>query len=140
MLGQGYNDLQRVAFLKDNCDTVEKKGYMKSFTPEQIQQKKEVLSNTDITINDIEEEKKQAIKDFKAELKPLKEQRKDTLKNLKQKAEFVEEICYKFSDPSEKMVGYYNADGILIEARPMLPEEMQSNIFQMARNMTGTDN
>lgn len=48
---------KRVAFLMDNCDAVEEKGYMKPFTPEELARMKESLSETDIEINDIEEEK-----------------------------------------------------------------------------------
>lgn len=36
-LGKDYNARDREAFLKDNCDKVEEKGYMKPFTPEELQ-------------------------------------------------------------------------------------------------------
>lgn len=32
---------KRVAFLMDNCDAVEEKGYMKPFTPEELARMKE---------------------------------------------------------------------------------------------------
>ena len=38
---------RRIDFLESNCDKVEKKGYMKRFTPEQLAQMKENLSETD---------------------------------------------------------------------------------------------
>lgn len=50
---------KRIAFLMDNCDKVEEKGYMKPYTPEDLARMKEDLSETDIVINDIEEEKKE---------------------------------------------------------------------------------
>ena len=75
-IGVGIENREaRIAFLKDNCDGVEKKGYMKRFTPEQLQQMKEALSETAIEINDIQEEKKEAMADFKAQLKPLNEEK-----------------------------------------------------------------
>lgn len=74
---------KRVAFLMDNCDAVEEKGYMKPFTPEELARMKESLSETDIEINDIEEEKTAAMKDFKARLEPLTTERKKTLDGLK---------------------------------------------------------
>lgn len=89
---------KRVAFLMDNCDAVEEKGYMKPFTPEELARMKESLSETDIEINDIEEEKTAAMKDFKARLEPLTTERKKTLDGLKKKAEFVTERCLKFID------------------------------------------
>ena len=78
---------------------------------------KESLSETDIEINDIEEEKTAAMKDFKARLEPLTTERKKTLDGLKKKAEFVTERCFKFIDQEAREVGYYNENGDLIESR-----------------------
>lgn len=107
---------KRVAFLMDNCD-----------------------SETDIEINDIEEEKTAAMKDFKARLEPLTTERKKTLDGLKKKAEFVTERCFKFIDQEAREVGYYNENGDLIESRPAYSEELQTTLFQIGRK-TGTNN
>ncbi len=130
---------RRIDFLESNCDKVEEKGYMKRFTPEQLAQMKENLSETDIQINDVEEEKKEVVKEFKARLDPLSDERKRLLTGLKNKAEYVTEKCYKFVDTDAREVGYYNEEGDLIESRPAFPEEMQGNIFQLGRR-TGTNN
>lgn len=61
----------REAFLKDNCDKVEQKGYMKPFTAEQLAEKKENLAETSIQLNDIELEKKAALAEFKNRSEPL---------------------------------------------------------------------
>lgn len=137
-LGKDYPTIQRVQFLKDNCDSVEEKGYMKQFTPEQILEMKESLSETDININDLEDEKKEVTKEIKEKLDPLKGTRKTLLKNIKQKAEFTKELCYKFVDTNDKTVGYYNSKGDLIESRPATADELQLTIFQV--NKTGTNN
>ena len=103
-LGQEYkNPIQREAFLKDNCDGCEQKGYMK----------------------------------------PLQEQRKQMVSNIKAKAEYVTEICYRFTDQETKETGYYNKDGKLVESRPATADELQPTIFGVVRNLnqpTGTDN
>jgi len=130
---------KRVAFLMDNCDKVEEKAYSKRFTPEQLAQMKEGLSEVAIKISDVETEKKEVAKDFKARLDPLTEERKTLVDGLKSKAKLVTENCYKFIDPDTREVGYYNQDGDLIESRPAFPEEMQTNMFQLGRK-TGTDN
>lgn len=128
----------RVAFLTDNCDKVEEKGYMKRFTPEQLSQMKEELSETAIRINDIEEEKKAIMEQFKEKLKPLTEEKSRLLKGLKNKAEHVTEKCFKFIDLESREVGYFNEDGDLIESRPAYADELQGNLFRM--KATGTDN
>ena len=137
-IGVGIENREaRIAFLKDNCDGVEKKGYMKRFTPEQLQQMKEALSETAIEINDIQEEKKEVMADFKAKLKPLSEEKKELLSGLKNKAKHTSEECYKFIDVEAREVGFYNEDGDLIESRPAYADELQRNIFQIGR--TGTN-
>lgn len=81
---------------------------------------------------------KQVQAEYKARLKPLKEARSQMVSNIKSKAEYVREICYKFTDQEAKQTGYYNADGDLIEERPATADEMQPTIFAMARK-TGTN-
>ena len=128
-LGQDYTDgPKRIQFLKDNCDKVEEMGYMKQFTPDEIQQQKDELSEVAITINDIESERKEAMNEFKSKIKPLETQKATLLKNIKTKAEFVREECFKFVDFDDRMVGFYNSDGVLVEMRPMRPDEGQRTI------------
>lgn len=138
-LGQDIkNTIQREAFLKDNCDACEQKGYMKPYTPEELQGHKEKLANVSIEIAEIEAEKKQVEADFKGRLKPLKESRAIMVSNIKSKAEYVNEVCYRFTDQETKETGYYNKDGILVECRPATADELQPNIFSMVRK-TGTN-
>ena len=138
-LGQDIkNPIQREAFLKDNCDACEQKGYMKPYTPEELQGHKEKLANVSIEIAEIEAEKKQVEADFKGRLKPLKESRAIMVPNIKSKAEYVNEVCYRFTDQETKETGYYNKEGILVECRPATADELQPNIFSMVRK-TGTN-
>ena len=139
-IGKEYkNARDREAFLKDNCDKVEEKGYMKPYTPEELQGHKENLANVSIEIAEIEAEKKAQDAYYKGKLKPLNEQRSQMVSNIKSKSEYVKEICYKFIDQEAKETGFYNADGDLIESRPATADELQPSIFSMARN-TGTNN
>lgn len=139
-IGKEYkNPREREAFLKDNCDKVEEKGYMKPYSPEELQGHKESLANLSIEISEVEEEKKLQDAYFKGQLKPLKEQRQQMVSNIKSKAEYVKEVCFKFVDQDEKETGFYNSEGDLIECRPATADELQPTIFSMARK-TGTDN
>lgn len=129
---------QRKQFLADNADKVEKKEYMRHFTPEELLKKKEELSETCISINDIEEELKEVKAEYSERLKPLITAKKQALEDLKKKAELVEEDCYKFIDEESREVGYYNQNGDLIESRPAYSEELQKTIFQVLRK-NGTE-
>lgn len=138
-IGKEYkNAHDREAFLKDNCDKVEEKGYMRPYTPEELQGHKENLANVSIEIAEIEAEKKAQDAYYKGQLKPLNEQRSQMVSNIRSKSEYVKEICYKFVDQEAKETGFYNADGDLIESRPATADELQPTIFSMARK-TGTN-
>lgn len=139
-IGKEYTNVhERESFLKDNCDKVEEKGYMKPFTIEQLQEYKEKLANVSIEITEIEEEKKEQDTAFKNMLKPLKDSRSQLITNIKSKSEYVKELCFKFVDQDKKMTGFYNLDGDLIESRPATADELQSTIFTSFRK-TGTEN
>lgn len=137
-LGLEFKNLaQREAFLKDNCDKIEEKGYMKPYSQEELQGHKENLANISIEIAVLEAEMKQVMQGYKGKLKPLIEERAIMVGNIKSKAEFVMEPCYKFTDQEAKETGYYNKEGFLIECRPATADEMQPNIFRELR--TGTN-
>jgi hypothetical protein len=139
-LGKEYaHRAQREAFLKDNCEKVENRGYMKQFTPEQLQGHKENLAELSIEIEEVEDEKKASAKQFKNTLTSLVSQRREMVSKIRQKAEYVNELCYKFIDRENRETGYYNVDGDLIELRPSTADEMQTTIFT-ALGKTGTNN
>lgn len=127
------NKDDRRAFLMDNCDQVNTKGFMRRYTKEELDQKKTELSEVAITISEIELRKKAVGVLFKAELKPEQETMGELLQQIKQKAEFVTEDCFKFIDRTTMTVGFYSREGDLIEQRPALAEEMQTTIFMANR-------
>lgn len=138
-LGKHLRSLvEREAFLKDNCDACEQKGYMKPYTPEELQGHKEKLANVSIEIAEIEAEKKIVDQTYKGRLKPLLESRTQMVSNIKSKAEYVNEICYRFTDQEAKETGYYNREGDLVEVRPATADELQTTIFSVVRK-TGTN-
>lgn len=135
-IGQEVSENTRFQYLQDNCDSIEKIGYTRRFTADEMNQKKECLANLSIEINDIEEEKAEAMSAFKERLKPLTEDKKVILDEIKKKSEYVEKECCKFIDHDNKMVGYYNELGELVSSRPIMPQEMQKTIFRIK---TGTE-
>ena len=139
-IGTEYkNDLERIAFLRNNCDKVSEESYMKQFSSDDMDKMKTDLSNICIEINDIELEKKLVNDGFKDKLKPLSNIKDKLLGDLKNKSELVNEQCFVFIDTEDKMVGMYNKDGMLISSRPAMANELQQTIHQEIRK-TGTNN
>ena len=137
-LGKDVALKDRAQFLYDNCDAVEEVTYNKAFTPEELAQKREELTDASIKIADIEEEKKQIVDEYKERLKPLQEVKGEAIRALREKSQTVTEECYKFLDEETKMVGFYNKEGSLVNSRPAFPKELQRTI-QMELRKTGTD-
>lgn len=137
VLGQEYEGLERIQFLKDNCYAVEKLGYTKQIPNDRLEGMKEKLVENNIQLRDVRADKKAANKLFNEQIKQLEEDNDYVTGMLKEKSEYVTEECYKFVDDEKRMTGYYNADGILVYSRPSRPEEMQKTIYQMPR--TGTE-
>lgn len=139
-LGLGLNPKEKLALLQNNCEKVEQMGYTRSFSEEEIVEMKDELANKSIEQSNLSEEKKVAMASFKAKLQPVSARIGTLLKNLREKAEYTNESLFKFVDTEEKMVGYYNSDGELIDSltRRAKPDELQGNIFLMDK--TGTHN
>lgn len=137
-LGQDLPESQRWEFLKDNADAVEKIGYMHRFSPEELAQKKELLSEACIKINDIEAEKKEAMDEFKERLKPYNEEKSQLLKDIKNGSEYIDNAeCVKILYHEEKMAGFYNKLGELVYSRPIMPQEIQKTIFTLNTGTNG---
>jgi hypothetical protein len=138
-LFENYSPLERINMLRDNCDKREEIGYMRKYTKEEIRDCKDQLAEVSITISDIANGRAEAMKGYKEQMKPYVEQQSNLLKKIKQKAEYITEDCYKIIDQQAGEVGYYNKDGILVEERPIRPEERQGRIvFDEEKN--GTNN
>lgn len=131
---QNINQKEREETLRNSADKIEEFAYTKPFMPDQISVFKDELSTTMISLNMLEDELKLIKDSYNAQMKPLKEQTRLLLTNIKNKAEFVKERCFIIIDGNE--AGYYNADGILVYQRQLLPAEKQKTIFSIKREGT----
>jgi hypothetical protein len=131
------HESERSQLLRDNCDRLEAVTYMKPFGSNDLDQFKDELSSIAIDISKIEEDKKAAAESYNAELKPLKAEYKRLLTDIRLKSTEVKEDCFVMVDHENKMVGYYNAKGHLVQSRPARAQELQSTIFSV--NRTGTN-
>lgn len=147
-IGKEYaNKVERIAFLKDNCDKMVEKSYSKAFKPEELQQYKEELVQVCDKIDAIEEEKKATSKEFKLQLDPLQSRRKEMIGNIRSKAKLVTENCFQFTDREARVTEFYNDEGDCIEVRPATADELQVGLFTHLRpvitgketDATGTD-
>lgn len=130
VLGQDIQDLEeRKNFLNDNADAVVEMDYHKSFDSDELAQKERDFAQKHVRIS-ILEEKIQNFKDeVNQELKPLKEEANALREDIKTKGRTVHEKVYQILDEEERMVGFYNAEGILVSSRPATRDELQKTIY-----------
>lgn len=129
VLGQDIKDLEeRKQFLLDNCDKVVKMDYHKPFSSDELAEMKTDFAEKHIRIAALEDKIKEFKEQVNIELKPLKDAANEIRENIKSKGQNVNEECYQFLDEDERMMCFYNSEGILISSRPATNNEMQKTI------------
>lgn len=137
VLGQDIKDLEeRKNFLIDNADGVEEMDYHKSYESDELERMKTEFANKHIRIAALEDQIAEFKEKINKELKPLKEEVKNLREDLKSKGHDVHEKVYRFLDEKERMVGFYNSEGLLISSRPARRDELQKTVFADLREGT----
>lgn len=130
----------REQLLRDNCDQIVPRSYTRTFSQDEVNDRRAELEQVSIQVAELEDELAQIRADIKGRIKPLLERRGKILDELKARGEWVTGECFKFVDVEEGKAGFYAPEGNLIEERPITPEERQRNIIQATRFLrTGTD-
>lgn len=112
---------------------------MKSYSADELQQRKEDLADCIIRKRELENELKEIKKDFKERIDPISEEIARTSDDIKRKATLVEETVYRFTDEEERTTKFFTAEGICIEARPATADELTEIRFPHASLNTGTN-
>lgn len=127
---------ERVQCLQDNCNSIEKVAYNKSYPVEEVEEMRERLVQGAIKLKALKAEKKEVMKGYNDTIKGMESGLDDLTESLASGSRAVEEDCYKFVDYDERVVGYYNRDGVLIKQRPARKNELQKTIY---RELNGTN-
>lgn len=124
---------EREAKLKDSCDQVVERTSIRHFTD--LEKGAKVLEVFKLLIerDELFKELTDIVNSYKARIEPLEAQADVLMLQVKQGGETQKAECYKFIDHQEGKVGYYAADGTLIEERKITPEDRQQTIFSALR-------
>lgn len=123
----------RLLLLQQNADKVEETTYQKPLTEEELNERREILTDNSIKLSDLEEEKKEATKVFKDRIDPLKADNKQLLSELRTRQAKVTGLIYHLANHDDGMMETYDGKGELISSRRLRPDEKQSNIFSLAK-------
>lgn len=132
---------ERIAALQDEADGIEKHQFRRELTPDEVQERKEELTEKSITLSGLVKEKKEAAEAFKKQMIPLEDRKEELMDAIKNRAEHVTEDCFLMHDHINQEVHYYNQDGERVHTRDMKKGERQLSIKGGLRKVSGdTDN
>ncbi|MDV7696259.1 hypothetical protein N6B72_04915 [Chryseobacterium soli] len=117
--------------LQAMAHSTEQTKYSKILTQDEIDERRERLTENYIKFSDLESEKKSLIEDIKAKQKPLQVDNVELLQTLKTKSERVEGVLYHVDDQDEGMMHSFDADGDLITSRRLRPDEKVASMFNI---------
>ncbi len=119
----------RKQLLEDNADKTENTSYMRPLTPEELDVKREQLTENCIKLSEFEDEKKEAMAGFKLKMDPLVKDNKWLLTDIKTRQTQVTGMLYHIADQEDGMMETYDENGELIGSRRLRPEEKQGKLF-----------
>lgn len=123
--------------IKDNLQamaySIEETSYYVPLTQEDLDIRREKLTDNFIKFSELDTELKSIAKDFKARQKPLQEENQTLMQCIKMKSEEKEGVLYHVDDQEEGVMNSYDESGALISSRRLRPDEKQSSIFQISK-------
>ena len=119
------DNLQAMAY------ATEETSYFKVLTQEELDERRETLTENYIKISDLEAEKKQITENIKAQQKPMQVENMELLTTLKTKSERIEGVLYHVDDQESGMMNSYDVNGDFIQSRRLKPNERQGSMFKL---------
>ncbi len=127
---QDVPENEREVSLEANCMHSEEKEIQKYYTEEEMVQLRADYAMNSITIRKATEILNMAKDAWKVATKPAADQNEYLIKNIRHGFQNINCQVYIFPDFENRMVGFYDNMGNLLESRRMKPEEAQMYIKQ----------
>lgn len=125
---------ERLRLLQENAAKIEETSYQRPLSTDELNDRRELLADNCIKLNQKEDELKEIKDSFKPEMDGLKSTNKRLLTEIKTKQQTVDGNLYHLPDYDNAVMVTYDADGNFISSRRLRPEEKQGNVFAMASN------
>ncbi|GAB3822273.1 hypothetical protein [Pontibacter rugosus] len=126
-------DLIRENLRANSYKILAEEKYMKPLTPDEVDAHRANVTESYIKIQSITEQIKEYTDLKKAERKPYEEELKQSAYAVKTGQVEVRGDLYMIDDQENRMMGMYDATGRLVNSRPLLPEERQTNFMSVTR-------
>lgn len=124
-LFQDLPEEKRMSQLEALSEGIEEKDYAIFLTQEELAERKTKFATLAIQEAKLNDRKKEILEEIKTEMKPISSEKQSVLDEIKSGTIREKGICYKILDETNRMVGYYNKRGQMIEIRPMTMDDRQ---------------
>lgn len=129
--------VHRLQLLRDNCDDSEETTYYKELSNDELDIKREELTQNLITIGQEDDLLDEARKKNKIVTKPLKDSNKHLLSEIRTRKSEVIGTIFHIADHDNGVMESFNELGEFVSSRRLKPEEKQKKLFNVPK--TGTD-
>ena len=121
----------RIEFIKNHYHSHENGSYHKSYSAEELQEKKDKFSTECMDLSDMESEFKDLVTEWKAKIKLQKAQKDMVMQAIRNRGEWLNGVTYLLADHDTGIMVTYDGEGNLLSSRKMKPGERQLRIKAM---------
>lgn len=133
LIPEGLSRKEKLEMLDSMASKVEETTYYVPLTQDDLDQRREKLTDNFIKLSDLEAEKKEFIDEIKAKAKPYNEENTGLMQEVRMKSKKVDGLLYHIDDQDAGMMHTYTEDGQLHASRRLRPDEKQSTIFSISK-------
>ena len=122
---------KRVESLKEIADKVSQEPVTRKYTEDEITSMREELGNVSIVQDEKKIELADVTKSAKEEIKLMEKKRKGLMGSIRSKSFTRTEEVYGIANHDEKVMEFYDVEGVFLYDRRLTPEERQQHIRTM---------
>jgi phage terminase Nu1 subunit (DNA packaging protein) len=120
---------RRLQMLRDHADKTEETKYYKDLSQEELDIKRERLTDNLIKVSDLEDDLNVIKENFKEKMDPLKRETKELLGQVKTGKEQVEGTLFHIADHENSIMETWDEKGDFVSSRRLRPDEKQPKLF-----------
>lgn len=120
---------RRLQMLRDHADKMEETKYYKDLSQDELDVKREKLTDNMIKVSDFEDTLNEIKENYKEKMDPLKRETKELLSQVKTRKELVEGTLFHLADHENSIMETYDEKGDFVSSRRLRPDEKQPKLF-----------
>lgn len=117
--------------LQAMAHSTEETKYFKALTQEELDLKRETLTDNEIKLSRLEIEKKNFVADIKKKVDPIIKEKSSLISAIETRHEEIEGVLYHVDDQDEGLMYSFDANGEFISSRRLKPDERVGSMFSI---------